>query len=108
MNTKNKTFKLLLVIVLIIFASSYYISQSGYYEYQEHQKMVITNDKIKEFEQDVKDNKDIDIKDYYEADNQDYSNKFSDLVYNFSLDGNELTKKCLKALFKKINKLVED
>ena len=105
---KNKTPKLLLIVIILIFVSSYYISQSGYYEYQEHQKMVITNDKIKEFEQDVKDNKDIDIKDYYQEDNEDYSNKASDLVYNFSIDGNKLTKKCLKALFKKINKLVED
>lgn len=105
---KNKTVRLIIILVLIIFVSSYYISQSGYYEYHEHEKMVLTSDKIKEFERDVRDNKEIDIKDYMDNKDISYSNKASDLVYNFSLDGSEMAKKLLRALFKKMNKLVED
>ena len=105
---KNKKIKAVLIIVILIYVSSYYIARSGYYEWQEHEKMVLTNEKIKEFEQDVKNNKDIDVKDYLNSKDVNYSNKASDLIYNFSLDGNKTAKKFLKALFKKINKLVDD
>lgn len=99
--------KILLLIIVIIFISSYLIASSGYYEYTMQQKTVITNEKIQEFEQDIKDNKDIDLKEYLEED-LDYSNKFTNLVYNISDNSNKLARKVIKALFKKLSTLVED
>ena len=105
---KNRVFKPIIIIILIIFISSYYVSNSGYYEYHMQQKTVLTNEKIKEFEEDVKNNKDIDIKNYLEYEEVDYSNKLSNLVYDFSNNGVKVSRKVIKALFKKLSYLVED
>ena len=105
---KNKLFKPIIIIILIIFISAYYVSNSGYYEYHMQQKTVLTNDKIKEFEEDVKNNKDIDIKNYLEYEEVDYSNKLSNLVYDFSNNGVKVSRKIIKRLFKKLSYLVED
>ena len=104
----KKLTKLVLLITVIIFISSYLIASSGYYEYTMQQKTIITNEKIKEFENDVKNNEDIDIKEYLKKEEVDYSNKFTTLVYNISENSNELTRKLIKKIFKKISVLVED
>lgn len=105
---KNRVFKPIIIFILIIFISAYYVSNSGYYEYHMQQKTVLTNEKIKEFEEDVKNNKDIDIKNYLEYEEVDYSNKLSNLVYDFSNNGVKVSRKVIKALFKKLSYLVED
>ena len=49
------------MIILLVFICSYYVSNSGYYEYHMQERTILTNEKIKEFERDVEKNKDIDI-----------------------------------------------
>ena len=105
---KNKFFKFILIIIIIIFISSYYISNSGYYEYHMQQRTILTNEKIIEFEKDVKNGTNIDLKTYLENDNIDYSNKLSNLLYELSNKGTKITRKIIKALFKKLSYLVED
>ena len=104
----KKIFKFFIIVITIIFISSYIITESGYYEYTMQQRTIITNEKIKEFEQDIKDNKDIDLKDYLGEEDMDYSNKFTNLVYNLSDNSNKLARKTIKYLFKKLGSLVED
>lgn len=104
---KNLT-KLIILAITIIFISSYLIASTGYYEYTMQQRTIITNEKIKEFEEDIKNNEDIDIKDYLEEEEIDYSNKFTNLVYNISDNSNKLARKAIKYLFKKLGSLVED
>ena len=105
----NKTLiKFLIIIIIISFIASYIIASSGYYEYTIQQKTIITNEKIKEFEKDIKNNENIDLKNYLEEETNDYSNKITTLVYNISDSSNKLTKKIIKILFKKLGSLVED
>lgn len=105
----NKTIiKIVIITVLIIFSASYIISESGYYEYTMQQRTIITSEKIKEFEEDVKNNENIDLKEYLSKDEIDYSNKFTNLVYNISDNSNKLAKKAIKYIFKKLGSLVED
>lgn len=104
----KKIIKLIIIILVIIFSASYVISESGYYEYTVKQRTVITNEKIKEFETDVKNNENIDLKEYLSKDEIDYSNKFTNLVYNISDNSNKLAKKAIKYIFKKLGSLVED
>ncbi len=80
---KKNIFKLVILMLLITFTIMYIISSTGYYEYNMQSKTILTNDKIKEFEEDVKNNKDIDIKKYYEKE-KDYSNKFTNSINNLS------------------------
>lgn len=104
----KKIIKLLLLFIIIAFICSYLIASSGYYEYAMQEKTIITNEKIKEFEQDIKDNKEIDLIEYLDNEKIDYSNKFTTLVYNISDNSNKLAKKLIKTLFKKLGSLIED
>ena len=100
--------KIFLIIICIIFLSSYLIADSGYYEYTIKQKTTITNEKIKEFEEDIKNEKNLDLIDYLNKDNKDYTNKFSNTIYNISTKSNILTKKLIKNIFKKISTYVDE
>ena len=104
----DKKIRFIIIIILIIFISSYYVSNSGYYEYHLQEKTILTNKKIKEFEEDIKNNKDIDVKDYLSDSNIDYTNSFTNLVYGVSDGGTKITRKILKRLFKRLRYLVED
>lgn len=96
------------IVVFLIFICAYYISNSKYYEYELNRKVIITNDKIKEFEQDVKNKKNVSLKQYSNTGLQDYTNRISNIVYRVSKEGNKVLRKGLKAIFRKINKLVEE
>ena len=105
---KNNTIKLILTIIIITFLCAYYISNSTYYEYELQKKTILTNEKIKEFEQDIKNNQYIDIKNYLNEEEKNYSNKITNLMYNISDKGNKLARKSIKIIFKKISTLVEE
>lgn len=100
--------KIFVIGVLIIFIASYMVGESGYYEYSIKRKTVITNEKIKEFEQDIKNNKDIDLIDYLDKDDVNYSNKVSGLMYSISDSSNKLARKIIKKIFQKIGSWVEE
>ena len=104
----KKIIKLFILVILIVFVMAYMISSSGYYEYTMQQRTVITNEKIKEYEEDVKNRENIDLKDYLEEEEVDYSNRFSNLMYNISDSSNKITRKMIKYIFKKLSYLVED
>ncbi len=104
----KKIFKLIVIVIVIVFIASYFVSESGYYEYTMQQQTIITNEKIKEFEEDVKNNENIDIKEYLKKEQIDYSNKFTTLIYNISDNSNKLVRKAIKYVFKKLGTLIED
>lgn len=104
----KKTIKLLIIPILFIFISSYMISTSGYYEYNLQRKTIITNEKIKQFEEDIKNNKEIDLIDYLDDEEIKYTNKFTTLIYNISDNSNKLARKTIKYIFKKLGSLVEE
>ena len=105
---KNKSFNIILIIIILIYICSYYVANSGYYEYHLQERTLLTNEKIKEFEEDVKNNEDIDIKNYLSYEEIDYTNKLTNFVYDINNKGNKFARSCLKALFKKLSYLVED
>ena len=105
---KNKLLKPIIMIILLIYISMYYVSNSGYYEYHMQEKTILTNKKIKEFETDIKNNQFVDIKNYLEYEEVDCTNKLSNIMYNFSDKGVKVSRKIIKALFKKLSYLVEE
>lgn len=104
----KKIVKLISITIILIFIASYMIAESGYYEYTMQRRTIITNEKIKEFEEDVKNNKEIDLKNYLDKEEIDYSNKITTLVYNISDNSNKLARKTIKYIFKKLGSLVEE
>lgn len=73
---KNPFFKILLVFFLI-FMALYIALESGYYDIKIGRKATITEEKLQEFESDVKDGKEVDLKDYLTDDYVDYSSSVS-------------------------------
>lgn len=105
---KNKYLEFIIILIIIIYTACYYVACSGYYEYHVQEKTILTNQKIKEFEEDIKNNKEVDIKDYLVNEEVDYTNRFTRLMYGISDNGNKLARKIIKGLFKKLSYLVED
>ena len=80
MEKKKKNYFLTLLSILFIIFVAYMVAyNSGYYEANISKKSKITEEKLQEFERDVKEGKEIDIKDYVENDYVDYSSSFSKL-----------------------------
>lgn len=79
MKKKNNLFMKFIIISFIIFMGLYISSISGFYESSLSNKVALTSDAIKEFEEDVLNGEVVDIKTYIENDYTDYSNKFTNL-----------------------------
>lgn len=72
-------FKFFLIIIFVFFITLYYSKNNGYYEYQQYKKTVFTKEQIEKFERDVREGKNVSLEDYLSNDEDDYSNKMSDL-----------------------------
>lgn len=86
MDKKKKTnwFKVIMVILFVAYISLYALNLSGYYDGSIRRKIEFTEEKIEEFEQDVADGKNVDVKDYLEDQNKDYTNGVSRAGYTIS------------------------
>lgn len=84
MKKKKNWFLRIVAILFIIFGGLYIASVSGYYDAEIRDKVAITDEAIKEFEQDIIDGKEVDIKEYVKNDQNDYSNAFSNAGENVS------------------------
>ena len=77
-------FKNSLTILFIIFIINYYNVQNGYYENQINKETKITRENMKLFEEDIKNNNFIDIKNYNDKNYQDTNNVMSKIGYKTS------------------------
>lgn len=100
--------KIILLLVVIAFVFAYLVASSGYYEYQMQQRTILTNEEIREFEEDIKNNNYIDVKDYHQKDDVDYTNKLTNLVYSISEGSSNLTRKVVKKLFRKLGSMIDE
>ena len=107
--TKKKNPVIIILIILFgIYMAIYYAMASGYYEYKEYNKMILTEEAMKRFEEDVSNGKDISIEEYITKTNKDYSNKVSDLGLKAGESLETFVTKGLGNFFKVIIKLVTD
>ena len=77
-NTK-KLFNSIIFILFTLFVCLYLASNNGYYEYQNKEKTELTKEKIKQFEDDIRNGKKVDIKDYLTKETKSYDNKVTKL-----------------------------
>lgn len=103
---QKNIFWIIMFIFFIVFISLFIASKSGYYEYENHNKKVFTEEKMKEFENDLKEGKNVDIKNYIYEDNKNYENKItkignfiSNLLSNGILKSVKITTKVFENLF---------
>lgn len=108
MNRKKitKIFKYILFTSFITFFALYLSASAGYFDYKSRKKVALTNSQIKQFEKDINDGKNVDIKKYIETNNNNYQNKISEIGLSLS----KKTQKCIQIItsesFKFLSKLV--
>ena len=80
---KHNFFKTLFILVFLLFLALFIASKTGYYEKSVKDKTNLTNKKLKEFEKDIIEGKNVDAKDYFPKE-VDYSNVFTKSANNIS------------------------
>ena len=103
----KKIVKFIVYAIIIIFLYSYFIETSGYYEYSLQNRKNLTEAGIKQFEEDVKAGKEIDLNNYLSEANIDYSNKLTQTTSNASIKLNNYLKEFLTNGFGIFEKLVK-
>lgn len=73
----NKWFYLIISLLFIIFLIIFCSCKTNYVEYKNYTKVKITNKKIKEFEKDISEGKNVNINDYIVNETKDYSNNIT-------------------------------
>ncbi len=96
----------ILLAFFIVFIALYIASFSGYYEGRIRNKVIITENNIKEFEDKIASGEEINLDSYLENESVDYSNKFSKLgdsltssIEVFVTKSSKVIMEILKSLF---------
>ena len=105
---KNNLFKAIILLSITIFVASYFIEETGYYDYKLQEKTILTNEQIKKFEQDIKEGKEVDIESYLKANDKDYSNNITTNVTKISITTNKYLKKGIESIFGILNNFVKE
>lgn len=100
----ENTFKIIFIFLFVIFLTMYISVGSNYYEYELHKKVMLTNEDIKRFEDDVKNNKEVDI-DNYISSRVDYSNSFSNASTKVSKETKKYIKQGIEGIFNIFSKM---
>ncbi len=100
---KKNWFLTVLGIIFVIYIGLYIMDSLGYYNIAAKNK-VITEEKLQEFESDVKNGKEIDLKEYV-RDTTNYRNTYSNIGYNISVGIDSVLNKGLSNVGKVLKKL---
>lgn len=99
---KNNFFRIVGLTLVFLFVGLYSASSAGYIDYQFRNKTILTEEQIKKFEKDVKDNKAIDVKNYVTDKSEEYDNSISNLSLKISNTIGETFEKILNYIFGKL------
>ena len=105
MTKKNNYFFIILGMLFVVFISYIIAFNSGYYEFSNYRKATITNEKMNEFEMDVKNNENIDVKDYLNNDYVDYSSVMSKVGNSVANTLNNFIENGLSSFFSGLSRL---
>ena len=99
---KDNLFKIIFCILMLIYLSLYFAGISGYYEYRNYKKMILTEEQINQFEEDVKEGKEINVEDYIVEEKNNHNNKIANagkkLSFIISSSMSKVLTKCFKAI----------
>ena len=101
-----KIFKIFIILLIVAFLGLYISYSSGYYTKLKGAEVILTNQKIEEFESDVKNGKDILLENYQEPET-DYSNKTTKMSLKISTKASNMVDKFIKFLFNKLGSALE-
>ena len=104
-NSSNRYFFRTLILLFIVFVALYIAMESGYYTSNLGRKVELTAEQIKQFEQDIKDGKEIDITDYLQNEYKDFSSRTSKLGMNLSNRTERFMTRGISEIFKVLGSL---
>lgn len=104
----KKIIKFIFLVLVIAFIIMYGAQKLGYAAYYEHEKKVLTEEKIIEFENDLKNNADVTLKDYIEDSSPQYKNKWTNTCYKVSKSINKYMRNGIEFIFKFFNRMVSE
>lgn len=102
----KKIYKYFIWFLFLSFLVLYFAQAGGYYETLNNKKATLTEEKIKQFEEDVKNGKQINVDDYIVDISQNYGNKISDFGLFTSKTFAKYFEKGLIKIFSGIDKMV--
>ena len=102
---KKNWFLTILAILFMAYLSLYFMDNLGYYNIAT-KKSVLTEEKLREFETDIKNKEEIDIKEYVK-DTTNYKNIYSNLGYNMSVGIDEILNKGIKKVGNFLKKMLK-
>lgn len=105
---ENNFFRIMFLTIFLIFIALYYSSNSGLIDYQARNKTVLTEEQIKMFEEDVKNNVQIDLKKYIEDKEEKYDNNISKTTLKLSNTIGETIQSGLDFLFGKLESVMNN
>ena len=94
-----------LVILFVVFIALYIAMESGYYTSNLGRKVELTQEQILQFEQDIKDGKEIDVNDYLKNEYKDFSSRTSKLGMNLSNSTEKFMTRGISEIFKILGSL---
>ena len=100
MNYK-KVASTIMILLVILFLGLYVSQMTGYYQYSESRKTTLTKNAIEQFEQDIKEGKEIHYGHYLEE-QTDYNNLFSKIGMNVSKLIEKGFNKAMTSIFREI------
>lgn len=103
---KNNFIRIMSLTVFLLFLALYYSSNAGLIDYQSKNKTALTEEQIKMFEEDVKNNVEIDLKKYIEDTEEKYDNKISKTTLKLSNKIGETVQNTLNFLFGKLESVM--
>ena len=103
---KNNFLRIMSLTVFLIFLALYYSSNAGIIDYQARNRTALTEEQIKMFEDDVKNNVEIDIKKYLDDKEEKYDNNVSKTTLKLSNVIGECVAKALDFMFGKLDKVM--
>ena len=103
---RTKVFRSTVVILFAIFLTMFVSNKYGYYEYKKQEQVTLTAEQITQFEEDVKNGKNMDLENYLEKTNKNYQTKFSQLGLNISNSIADTIEKGVNKFFGYISKFV--
>ena len=103
----KKVFKIILLIGILVFIFLYFSYKNGYYIKRNKDDSILTEEKIKEYENDLKNGVDVSKKNYITV-HDNYDNTYSRFLLRTSKSIENGFDKVIKFIFKRISKTINE
>ena len=101
----KKVFKISFVVIILLYLLLFFAYKNGYYKDLNREKTILTDEKIKEYEEDLKKGIDVTNKEYI-VNRLNYDNGYTRFALKLSKKLETGLNTIIKAIFNKISKVI--